>query len=62
MIHEAFNKSEVVKRYYLLKTGEEIDGQTAVNRWRMLRQPDKKVLNKVIADIAKEQKNIIKKA
>ena len=60
MIHNAYDKSEVARRYYLLKTGEDISKATAFNRWRMLRVPDKKVLKEVLEQIAKEQKVMMK--
>ena len=56
MIHEAFTISEIARRYYKLKTGEDILKEVARSRWRMTRNPDLKILNKVIDIIYKEQK------
>lgn len=60
MIHEAFSKSEIAKRYYALKTGEKLANKEAFNRWRMLRNPDMDVLKKVIEEVVKEQKKLMK--
>lgn len=54
MIHSAYVKSEIARRYYAKATGEALTRQEAVNRWRKLRNPDKKILQKVIKEIAKE--------
>jgi hypothetical protein len=62
MIHNAYDKSEVARRYYLLKTGEEIDKATAFNRWRMLRAPDLKILDEVRKQLTKEWSNEIREA
>jgi hypothetical protein len=61
MIHEAFTISEIARRYYLKKTGENLDKETARKRWNMTRITDLTVLNKVFADIFKEQKKMLKK-
>lgn len=60
MIHEAFSKSEIAKRYYALKTGEKLTNKEAANRWRMLRNPDMDALQKVIDGVIKEQKKLLK--
>lgn len=60
MIHSAFIKSEIAKRYYKLATGEDISRDDAFNRWRMLRHPDKKILRQVIKEVAKEADQEIK--
>jgi hypothetical protein len=55
MIHPAFIKSEIALRYYKKATGEALTRQAAVNRWRKLRNVDKKILRRVIDDIYLEQ-------
>lgn len=60
MIHEAFTVSEIARRYYLKKTGEDLSKEVARNRWRMTRNPDKDILNRVIDEIYKEQKKALK--
>jgi hypothetical protein len=59
MIIEAYKKSVVAKLYYQ-ELGEKISNQEAVNRWRMLRNPDKEILKKVFSEIHKEQKSKLK--
>lgn len=59
MIHEAYNKSEIVRRYFELK-GEKLTKQEAANRWRMIRNVDLDVLEKVFSQINKEQKKLLK--
>lgn len=59
MIHEAYSKSEIAKRYYKEATGEDLTNQEAVNRWRMLRNPDVKILKKVNDQIHKEQNKLL---
>lgn len=46
--------------YYKELTGEDITNQEAVNRWRMLRNPDKDILKKVFSEVYKEQKSKLK--
>lgn len=60
MIHEAFSKSEIAKRYYALKTGEKLTNQEAANRWRMLKNPDPLILTKVFNAVNKEQARLLK--
>lgn len=60
IIHEAYSKSEIARRYYKEYTGEELTNQEAANRWRMLRNPDVKILKKVNDQIHKEQKKMLK--
>jgi hypothetical protein len=59
MIHEAYNKSEIARRYFKLK-GETLTRQEANNRWKMVRSPDKEILKKVFSEIHKEQKSKLK--
>lgn len=59
MIHEAFQISEVARRYFELK-GEQLTKPEAYNRWRMVRNPDLKLLNKAVDQIYKEQKKKLK--
>lgn len=59
MIHSAFIKSEIARRYYAA-AGEELSRQEAANRWRMLRNPNRKLLQKVIDEVTREQKKEIK--
>lgn len=59
MIHEAYNKSEIVRRYFE-KQGEKLTKQEAANRWRMIRNVDLKILKEVFDDIHKEQKKLLK--
>jgi hypothetical protein len=59
MIIDAYNTSEIARRYYLLKTGESLSREQARNRWKMTRNPDKKILNKVFTEVLKEQKAMI---
>lgn len=58
MILKAYKKSEIARLYYN-ELGEKITNQDAVNRWRMLRNPDKKVLEKIFTSIYKEQKKCL---
>jgi hypothetical protein len=60
MIHEAYSKSVIARFYYKELTGEKLSNQEAVNRWRMIRNPDKDILKKVFSDIYKEQKSKLK--
>lgn len=59
MINEAYNKSEIARRYFKLK-GEELTRQEANNRWKMVRNPDKDILKKVFSEVYKEQKSKLK--
>lgn len=59
MIHEAYKISVVARRYYREATGEQLTNQEAVNRWRMLRNPDMKILKMVNDMIHKEQKKLL---
>jgi hypothetical protein len=60
MIHEAYNKSEIARRYFELK-GETLTRQEANNRWKMVRNPDAEILKKVFDKVYKEQKTQLKK-
>lgn len=60
-IHPAFNKSEIARRYYKKATGEALTNQEAVNRWRNIRNPDKKILAQVVEEVTQEQKTLITK-
>lgn len=53
MIHEDFNKSAIARRYYA-KLGESLSKQEALNRWRMLRNPDLRLLRQVIREVSRE--------
>lgn len=59
MIHSAYKKSEIARRYYALATGEAITLQEASNRWRMLRHPDKDIIKKVLKTIEREQRETL---
>ena len=59
MIHPAFYKSEIARRYYLAKTGEDLPLKVAMNRWRMTTNIDKKILSKVINRVLKEQERLL---
>lgn len=58
---EYFNASGVAQLYFKLK-GEKLEKQEAINRWRMVRNPDLEILNKVIDKIYKDQKDKLKKS
>lgn len=58
MIHPAFNKSEIARRYFEIK-GYKLSKQEAANRWRMLRNPDKSIIKKVIDRVYKEQLKLL---
>lgn len=59
MIHPAYNKSEIARRYYEKTTGEALTRQEAANRWRKTK-PDKKILREVMKEIAGEADQEIK--
>lgn len=59
MIHPAFYKSEIARRYYE-KKGETLTAQQATNRWRMTRNFDKKLLRQVFDEIYREQREALK--
>lgn len=50
------SKTEIAVRYYKLKTGENLDRELARKRWAMTKNPDEKILKKVLDGILKEQK------
>lgn len=58
MIHEAYSKSYIARRYFALK-GEKLTNTEAYNRWKMTRKPDKIILSKVFAQIYIEQQNLL---
>jgi hypothetical protein len=58
MIHPAYNRSEIARRYFEEK-GETLSKDDAYNRFRMIRLFDKKILKKIFSDIQKEQKDIL---
>lgn len=60
MIHKAFNKSEIARRYYEKATGEKLNNQEAVNRLRKLKNIDRKLLREVFNDVLNEQKQELK--
>lgn len=56
ILDEYYKQGAVAKMYFKLKSGEDLDNETARNRWRMIRNPDKAILKKVFDAIHKEQK------
>lgn len=60
MIHPAYNKSEIARRYYEKATGEKLTNQEAINRLRKLRNVDKVLLRKVFDDVNSEAKKELK--
>lgn len=56
ILDEYYKQGAVAKLYFKMKAGEELDNETARNRWRMIRNPDKVILKKVFDAIHKEQK------
>lgn len=59
ILNEYYKKASIARLYFKLK-GENLDNKEAWNRWRMVRNPDKDILNKVIDAIYKEQKKALK--
>lgn len=59
MIHEAFTKSEIAKRYYSLR-GIELAKEPARKRFILDKNIDKKLILIVINSIYKEQKKMLK--
>lgn len=59
MIHEAFIKAEIAKRYYK-KRGIELDNEPARKRFLLDKNIDKDVLKVVFEQIIKEQKALLK--
>lgn len=59
ILDEYYKQGAVAKMYFKLKSGEELDNETARNRWRMIRNPDKAILNKVFDAIYKEQNKML---
>lgn len=58
LLNSAYKISYFAARYYKEATGEALTKQEAINRWRMLRHPDKKIIQEVIKDIGREQKTL----
>lgn len=59
ILNEYYKQSSVARLYFKLK-GEDLDNKEAWNRWKMVRNPDKEILTKVIDAIYKEQKKALK--
>ncbi len=59
MIHTAYNKSEIAKRYYLAM-GRNYDNQAAIKQWSQDRKLNLKVLKEVFETIYTEQKQSLK--
>lgn len=54
MIHEAFKKAEIARRYYK-KRGIELDKEPARKRFFLDKNIDRKLLREVFTEIYKEQ-------
>jgi hypothetical protein len=59
MIHEAFIKAEIAKRYYK-KRGIELENEPARKRFLLDKNIDKAVLKQVIDEVYKQQKALLK--
>jgi hypothetical protein len=59
MIHEAFIKAEIAKRYYK-KRGFDLDNEPARKRFLLDKNIDKPTLRAVMEQINKEQKALLK--
>jgi hypothetical protein len=59
MIHEAFIKAEIAKRYYK-KRGIELDNEPARKRFLLDKNIDKSILKIVFEEVYKEQKALLK--
>jgi hypothetical protein len=59
MIIDAYNTSEIARRYYLKKTGEDLTREQARNRWKMTRNPDTAIIKKVLDEVLREQKKLL---
>lgn len=59
MIHEAFTKAEIAKRYYK-KRGIELDKEPARKRFLLDKNIDKSILKIVFEEVYKEQKDLLK--
>jgi hypothetical protein len=59
MIIDAYNTSEIARRYYLKKTGEDLTREQARNRWKMTRNPDTAIVKKVLDEVLREQKKLL---
>jgi hypothetical protein len=60
MILKAYNKSEIA-RLYFLKKGESLTTIEAGNRWRMVKNPDLKILRDVFKELHKKQLGSLKR-
>lgn len=58
MIHEAFTKAAIAKRYYNLR-GIELEKEPARKRFLLDKHIDKKIIRVVVDAIYKEQKKLI---
>lgn len=59
MIHEAFIKAEIAKRYYK-KRGIVLDNEPARKRFLLDKNIEKSVLKTVFEEVYKEQKALLK--
>lgn len=59
MIHKAFNKSEIARRYFELK-GEKLSNSEAANRFRSVRNPDVNLIARIVAEVYAEQKDLLR--
>jgi hypothetical protein len=59
MIHEAFTKAEIARRYYK-KRGVELEKEPARKRFLLDKNIDKTVLKTVFSEIYKEQNRMLK--
>lgn len=58
MIHEAYTKAEIARRYYE-KRGITLEKEPARKRFLLDKNIDRKLLREVFSDINKEQKTLL---
>ena len=61
MIHEVYKKAQIARRYYKLKTGEELESEFARKRFEKDKNIDDSLLKKVFSMVNEEQRALLKK-